>query len=381
MLTPGSVEVREAISRGADPRTGAEIKQLTSAPVISTSIYCEVPFMDPGSRWFVFDRQRDSYGPADFWRADLVTNRITPVCEGAMKFNGAAVSPDQRFFYCARDLGGEIEIVRTEIATLEQTSRVYQGLLKPTTMATVGPDCRTCVFGACLGGRLYGVVLLDLETGEWRVIDEGDDLINSHPQIEPGRGTDLMIQHNRGGIAEDGRVVRLVGEEGATFYLIPTEGGTRTELPAGRPFTPPCQGHQAWVGSTGEIIFTTTGGTREQMIAEGNLFALRPGDERARVVASGYVYGHPNTSRDGRFFVSDTFEEGDIIVGSMRTGRTHILCGSGSSQSWMSPQYCHPHPYFSPDRRWVIYTSDRTGVSQVYAARVPEATLEELDSA
>ncbi len=31
-----------------------------------------------------------------------------------------------------------------------------------------------------------------------------------------------------------------------------------------------------------------------------------------------------------------------------------------------APQHTHPHPSFSPDGRYVIYTSDRTGNAQLY---------------
>ncbi len=382
MIGVGTITIREAIGRGTDPDSGARIKQLTSAPIMSTSIYCEVPFMDASSRYVVFDRQRDSYGPAEYWRADLATNHITPICEGSRKFNGAVVSTDQRFFYCLRNVGASgFEVLRTDIVTLEQESRAYDGLPIPDSMATVGPDHRFYIYGAWLGGKMWGVVRLDLETGEHKVIDQGADLVNSHPQIEPGQGVDVMIQHNRGAISENGEITRLVGEEGATIYLIGLDGGPRRALPVGKPHTLPCMGHQAWIGSTGEIILTTCDGPRGQMIEQGNLLAVRPGDEHARVIAGGYVYGHPNASRDGRFFVSDTFEEGDIIVGSIGTGRTRLLCRSGSSQSWLSPQWCHPHPYLSPDNRWVIFTSDATGIAQLYAAEVPDGFLEELDNA
>ena len=43
------------------------------------------------------------------------------------------------------------------------------------------------------------------------------------------------------------------------------------------------------------------------------------------------------------------------------------------------PQYTHPHPYFTPDCRWVIFNSDRTGIPQIYAARVPGGLLESLE--
>ena len=31
-----------------------------------------------------------------------------------------------------------------------------------------------------------------------------------------------------------------------------------------------------------------------------------------------------------------------------------------------APQHTHPHPRFSPDGRWVVFTSDRSGHAQVY---------------
>jgi oligogalacturonide lyase len=35
-----------------------------------------------------------------------------------------------------------------------------------------------------------------------------------------------------------------------------------------------------------------------------------------------------------------------------------------------APQHTHPHPRFSPDGRWVIFTSDRSGHAQLYECEV-----------
>jgi oligogalacturonide lyase len=37
-----------------------------------------------------------------------------------------------------------------------------------------------------------------------------------------------------------------------------------------------------------------------------------------------------------------------------------------------APQHTHPHPSFSPDSRYVVYTSDKTGYAQIYEVEVPE---------
>ena len=36
-----------------------------------------------------------------------------------------------------------------------------------------------------------------------------------------------------------------------------------------------------------------------------------------------------------------------------------------------APQHTHPHPRFSPDGRWVIFTSDRSGYAQLYECELP----------
>jgi hypothetical protein len=51
-----------------------------------------------------------------------------------------------------------------------------------------------------------------------------------------------------------------------------------------------------------------------------------------------------------------------------------------SSLSWMEmktdtvygPQWTHPHPSWHPDETQVVFTSDRSGFPQVYAARIPD---------
>ena len=37
-----------------------------------------------------------------------------------------------------------------------------------------------------------------------------------------------------------------------------------------------------------------------------------------------------------------------------------------------APQHTHPHPSFSPDSRFVVYTSDRSGMAQVYEVEIPD---------
>jgi len=44
-----------------------------------------------------------------------------------------------------------------------------------------------------------------------------------------------------------------------------------------------------------------------------------------------------------------------------------------------SAQHSHPHAYMTPDNRFVIFNSDRTGLCQLWGAEIPAGFLEALD--
>ena len=85
---------------------------------------------------------------------------------------------------------------------------------------------------------------------------------------------------------------------------------------------------------------------------------------------------HLALSDDGRYFIVDNHRTQTISIGSVETGRFLKLCDSRTRQG--KPQYTHAHPYLTPDNRHVIFNSNVTGVTQVYAATVPDPFLEQL---
>jgi hypothetical protein len=185
-----------------------------------------------------------------------------------------------------------------------------------------------------------------------------------------------MIQHNRGGkYSPDGKLERLVGEEGATLYVLSVPDGVRTELQVGKPYTTPCTGHEAWIGNTQEMLLTVSAGG-DYAPQKGNLLGVRAG-EPARVVAKGYRFAHVGVSRCGRLFSCDDWQGAfAIVIGSNETGRTAVVCESKSAPT--RSQNTHPHPYLTPDLKWVVFNSNRSGFPHVYAASVPEGMIEEL---
>ncbi|MHC4639694.1 MAG: hypothetical protein ACYTBV_19685 [Planctomycetota bacterium] len=395
------------------------VRIISSGPGMYNNIYGEVPYMDSAGRYVIYlklGQQGDlktgdwqAYCDAEIWWADLEAGKTQRVEERALGMRCMAVSPDNKYFYYVGNYGSadcmdaEIkQFVRLDITTLEKhVIDLHGSELYLTSLASITADNRYLIDGVSLGDGLYSIAKVDLQTGRVDVILEGrGGIYNSHPQVDPKSGQDIMIQYDRSCIVEQGKLIRQKTGLGITLFLIDLQGQNYRPLPVGRPVTDPVQGHQCWLGRTGSILFTTIGSMKTKA-EQGNIFTIRPGDAKPKAIARGYMYWHCNSSHDGRFFVADTRHgpiraiggqsandprryihqpveyESLIVVGSVATGKTRILCPSKATCK--KPQYTHPHPYFSPDSKWVIFNTEGDGLPKVAAARVPDGLLAELD--
>jgi len=366
--------IRERIGRGTDPLSGATVWQLTSAAVISHGIYGEQLYCSADGTRIAFLRcYSTDYagGPMELWVADLSNDSVTRLGAAAF-FLVAGNGAQDAIYYIRRDERDRFAIVRVTLKTLEQTEvfafgkcpvPVDRGLL------AVSPDGRYCMTVRRLGERRYGIERIDLKSGTWALIHEKDDIFNAHLQFSPAGG-DLMVQHNRGGLLDEARNVVLgVGPEGATLYVIDQDGKNERAMPIGTPHTRPVTGHECWIGKTGRVLLTTQG---------GKIITAAPGDAEATFIADGHSFMHISASPDGRFFVVDDISTGRLYLGCLATKRVLPFCDTGASGG--SPQYTHTHPYIAPGNARVIFNSDRTGICQVYAARIPKDLLEKLEA-
>jgi len=375
----------ESSVREASGHPGAQVIQLTSAAYLHTHIYPEAPVFTPDSRRFVYARFAALDQPRQYWLCDLTSHCLSPLTDEPSVY-GPVVTPGGQFLlYMALDeddpRNPAVELRRLSLEHPDQGSEALwrrEGLRQPYGLGTVSHEGRFYATKVSLPNGSAGILVVDVDARAGRVVHEHPELFNAHPQFEPSASRDLLLQHNRGGVLDSaGRIQRVVGEEGATLYVIEREGTNARPLPIGAPHTPSCQGHQVWQGASGRVLATVTHNFRDASGREGNLLSVAPGEGRPTTVSGDYHFTHVAASPDGRYFVCDVAPAGTIVVGSTATGTTRVFCESGAS--FGRPQYTHPHPFFSPDLSHILFNSDRTGLAQIYAARVPPGFLDELD--
>ncbi|MEM2352245.1 MAG: oligogalacturonate lyase family protein [Thermoproteota archaeon] len=369
--------VSEAIPREVEMMTGSQVFQITSAPIISNNIYCEQPYCTADGSRFAFIRMTESL--TSLWVCEPQTKRITLV-EPKID-SGIATCKYSGILYYVISVDNRRDLVKLNLETFEKEVIFDMTNVPLRSIQSVSPDQRYCV-GTYIpresiknGHATPQVIRIDLKKGEWRVIHENIDIINTHLQYEPSKGKDILVQHNRGAILDQyGNIIKLVGDEGATLYIIDNDGLNYRPLPVGKPYTNPVTGHECWIGDTGEVLLTI-GASREEALRYGNLLAAKPGAEKARVVAKGCRLIHISASKDGNLFVGDWpgVPNTPIVIGSIKTGRWIILCYSGASLG--SAQFNHAHPYITGDNKWIVFNSDRTGVPQIYIASIPDEVI------
>ena len=362
--------------------SGVTVYQVTDDTRLISNIYCERPYCSPDGSRFLYARRVAGEGREAEWEyvlCEFGSWRTQPVGRGGLTHS---VSYNGDFHYVRRRGQAGKMMVRLDLRDgTEQIVHDFGDSLRSAGHPTTSPDGRYVAYGVVLSyePQSFGVELLDLQTGERNVVCEDPEICNTHVQFEPAEGRWLLVQHNRGcKFDTDGTRICLVGDEGATVFLLDPHSGEIERLSVGKPHTTPLTGHQAWLGTSQEIVMTVAG-EGDFAAEKGNVLLLRPG-QPWRQVAAGREMNHIGSTPCGRYFFADGGGTQEIIVGSPTTGRTVLICHSQTSYSRLGfGQQGHPHAYLSPDFRHVVFNSDRTGRPQLYVAAVPDGLLDELD--
>lgn len=353
----------EAVPRAA--RDG-RLVQLTSAPLISDLLRPGQVFTPDGRR-LLFSRRQAPHMPRELWLADLGTCALLRLCTDP-DAAAPALSPDGRCLYYLRNRS-PLQLRRLWLETLEAETVVTTDLAGPALdCGTVRADGGAYVATVQLAERSWGLLRFELGSRHVHLIGQGPELYNAQPQYEPSTGRRLLVTENHAVPPVHpeltpplplGLVPRVVDDRGTRD--LPVElGGTDLELLV----THPC-----WAGATGRVLGALLcRPTPDQAFKADRIVAATPGEQQRQLVAHGHSFAHPTTCRNGRWWVCDEAETGDVYVGSLWTGRVTQLVRTGAS--WGTPTYTRP--LLSPDGTMVVYVSDATGVPQLYVARIED---------
>lgn len=366
-----------------ESRNGTVIHQITQAPRLVSNVYCERPFCSADSKRFLYQRQTADPEQWEYVLCEFGTWKEEVVGVG---FHQISISYEDDFYFNRWRGKSQVEFVRLCMATAK---------VEPVWTCPKGETC----FGhptVSKGGRRlayhypisydpqrFGIAVVDLRTSERNTIYEHPHVCNAHLQFHPTDERELMVQLNRGCVfTPQGERLKLVGPEGATLLLLDAVSGATEPLQIGKPHTPAITGHQAWVGNSRQIITTVAAeGDCVPVPGKGNVLLVERG-KPCRQLGTGVFLGHIGSTPCGRYFFGDRPANDYIVIGSPVTSRTVTVHNDPLDPGPKDDpfgQQSHPHAYLTPDFRWMVFNSDRTGTPQVYVAEIPPGFLDGLD--
>jgi hypothetical protein len=106
------------------------------------------------------------------------------------------------------------------------------------------------------------------------------------------------------------------------------------------------------------------------------IWIAEPGKEPWKLVEGPYFW-HAGPSFDGDWILSDTnWPDAGLQYVHVPSRHYRTLCHAHASQGHTQTGHCHPA--LSQDGRIGVFTSDRTGVTQVYVAHITDAFRESV---
>ncbi len=358
-----------------DPQTGVEVTQLTDHKGHSHHFY----FTNPG--WFAHGRKllvgADRWGRSNLFSVDLETGAEEQLTDLApvglpreLEFIRSCRNPlrEEAYVWHDRDLlAVDLVTRRTRVLTtvdprwcVSMTNATADG-----THVCFGSweDC-SHLFPVDLLRNYVGfaetwaekplsqVVAVPVDGGAPRVLFEERYWIG-HINTSPTQPHLLTYCHEGPWHQVDNRIWGLDARDGRTWKLRPCGPGEVV-------------GHEYWFADGLRIGYHGHLDHGQRKV----LGRVRwDGSEQSETVLPGET-GHI-FSRDERLVVGDG--GGVIRLWQLQADGSYaaprVLCRHDSA---MRIQQTHPHPVISPDGRWVVFTSDRSGYGNVYRVGIPE---------
>ena len=352
-----------------DARSGASIRQVTSAPFIHHHPFFLIPAYDDAMRWLVFVSHR-SGSPQLFVEVRETSQLLQLTDRPDLAEWSIHPSPDGQYVYFTAGTGGWRVHIETQVeeqlidfgdvAMRERRSSIKLDKYKE---GTVGAAMGTTALSRC--GRWWAVKFNDGDEACLTIADTQ----TGHAQIILRRETVAHMQF----CPDDANLLFYAGPLTDRVWVIHRDGSGNRRLYRRAPgewIT-----HESWIPGRRELALVDwPKGVR--------CIHVDSGEERRVTSVNAW---HAICNRTGTQMVADTnfpdigLQLFDPLDG---VGEPATLCypqASSMGEHWngpfpyehgpiqvYAPQHTHPHPSFSPDGRTIIYTSDSSGKAQLY---------------
>jgi oligogalacturonide lyase len=207
------------------------------------------------------------------------------------------------------------------------------------------------------------LINIDLHTGERQVILQEKRWLG-HPIYRPFDDNTVAFCHEGPRDAIDARMW-LINQDGSNLRKV-------RQHDAGESFT-----HEFWVPDGSALYYVA----HKENDPQRYLFSADPATLENRQLMAIPPCSHLMSNHDGSLIVGDgaPHNTGDIShndpfiwVFDIKNGTQKAICQHNTSWKVLDGdrQVTHPHPSFSPDNKWVLYTSDEEGMPALYLAQV-----------
>lgn len=361
-----------------DSQTGHEVIRMTPPHIIChRNYFYQKCFTQDGSK-LIFGGAFE--GHWNYYLLDIARQQATQLTDGAgdNTFGGFLSADDQSLWYVknSRELrrvcleSFEEQIVYkvdeewvaygtwvansdcTKLVGIEIKKRDWQPLTdwsKFRAFYFTQPECR--------------LINIDLRTGEQQVILQEKRWLG-HPIYRPFDDSTVAFCHEGPRDAIDARMW-LINPDGSNLRKVRQHAASES-------FT-----HEFWVPDGSALYYVA----HKEKDPQRYLCSADPLTLENRQLMAIPPCSHLMSNHDGSLIVGDgaPHNTGDISLNDpfiwvfdINAGTQKAICQHNTSWKVLDGdrQVTHPHPSFSPDNQWVLYTSDEEGMPALYLARV-----------